>query len=121
MLRYVMSCSLCQDETVMFCSPFRRRRKTRRPEESQLSREEAWSLYWAKLEEEANYFSVGDTAEDEDTDICTCHTCIVSEEQLSQNMCRFGACFHLFPQRICHMPLLPVINYGSWWLEKCKL
>ena len=85
MLRYVMSCSLCQEETVMFCSPFRRRRKTRRPEESQLSREEAWSLYWAKLEEEANYFSVGDTAEDEDTDICTCHTCIVSEEQLSQN------------------------------------
>ena len=75
----------------MFCSPFRRRRKARAEEpggvaeESYLSREEAWSLYWAKLEEEANYFSVGDTAEDEDTDICTCHTCIVSEEQLSQN------------------------------------
>ena len=30
-----------------------------------------------KLEEEANYFSVGDTVEP-DTDICTCHTCIVS-------------------------------------------
>ena len=67
----------------MFCSPFRRRRRTRRPEESQLSREEAWSLYWAKLEEEANYFSVGDTAEDEDTDICTCHTCIVSSANRS--------------------------------------
>ena len=46
-------------------------------EESYLSREEAWSLYWAKLEEEANYFSVGDHGEAE-PDICPCHTCIVS-------------------------------------------
>ena len=67
----------------MFCSPFRRRRKARAEEpggvaeESYLSREEAWSLYWAKLEEEANYFSVGDHGEAE-PDICTCHTCIVS-------------------------------------------
>ena len=34
-------------------------------------------MYLAKLEEEANYFTVTDT-NDSDTDICTCHTCIVS-------------------------------------------
>ena len=64
----------------MFCSPFRRRRhlsKAVSPGEVSLSREEAWALYLAKLEEEANYFSVGDSVES-DTDICTCHTCIVS-------------------------------------------
>ena len=64
----------------MFCSPFRRRgelSKAVSPGEVSLSREEAWALYMAKLEEEANYFSVGDSVES-DTDICTCHTCIVS-------------------------------------------
>ena len=45
-------------------------------EERQLTREEAWHLYLAKLEEEANYFSVSDSSEE--TDICTCQTCIVS-------------------------------------------
>ena len=64
----------------MFCSPFRRKRQMSKavsPGEVYLSREEAWALYMAKLEEEANYFSVGDSVEP-DTDICTCHTCIVS-------------------------------------------
>ena len=64
----------------MFCSPFRRRRQLTKavsPGEVYLSREEAWALYLAKLEEEANYFSVGDSVEP-DSDICTCHTCIVS-------------------------------------------
>ena len=62
----------------MFCSPFRRRRRRRveEVEERQLTREEAWHLYLAKLEEEANYFSVSDR--EEEPDICTCHTCIVS-------------------------------------------
>ena len=47
----------------MFCSPFRRRRRRRveEGEERQLTREEAWHLYLAKLEEEANYFTVPDT------------------------------------------------------------
>ena len=64
----------------MFCSPFRRRRQMTKavsPGEVYLSREEAWALYLTKLEEEANYFSVGDSVEP-DNDICTCHTCIVS-------------------------------------------
>ena len=62
----------------MFCSPFRRRRRRRveEGEERQLTREEAWHLYLAKLEEEANYFSVSER--EEEPDICTCHTCIVS-------------------------------------------
>ena len=47
-------------------------------EERQLTREEAWHLYLAKLEEEANYFSVSDR--EEEPDICTCHTCVVSQE-----------------------------------------
>ena len=66
----------------MFCSPFRRRRRRRveEVEERQLTREEAWHLYLAKLEEEANYFSVSDR--EEELDICTCHTCIVSNNNL---------------------------------------
>ena len=66
----------------MFCSPFRRRRQLRlapeSPGEVYLSREEAWTLYLAKLEEEANYFSVGEPGTEAEPDICTCHTCIVS-------------------------------------------
>ena len=66
----------------MFCSPFRRRRQLRlapeSPGEVYLSREEAWTLYLAKLEEEANYFSVGEPGAEAEPDICTCHTCIVS-------------------------------------------
>ena len=63
----------------MFCSPFRRRRRrVEEGEERQLTREEAWHLYLAKLEEEANYFSVSDR--EEEPDICTCHTCVVSQE-----------------------------------------
>ena len=65
----------------MFCSPFRRRKRGKgevSTGEVYLSREEAWALYLAKLEEEANYFSVGDSAGEADSDICTCHTCIVS-------------------------------------------
>ena len=50
------------------------------PGEVYLSREEAWALYLAKLEEEANYFSVEDSVEP-DNDICTCHTCIVSSRE----------------------------------------
>ena len=60
----------------MFCSPFRRRRKKT---ESYLTREEAWEMYLAKMEEEANYFTVTENdALDNDADICTCQTCIVS-------------------------------------------
>ena len=67
---------LKQEETLMFCSPFRRRRRREEEvEERQLTREEAWHLYLAKLEEEANYFSVSER--EEEPDICTCHTCIV--------------------------------------------
>ena len=67
-----------QEATLMFCSPFRRRRRRRveEVEERQLSREEAWHLYLAKLEEEANYFSVSESSEE--TELCTCQTCIVS-------------------------------------------
>ena len=71
---------LQEDAGAVFCSPFRRRRQLAKavsPGEVYLSREEAWALYLAKLEEEANYFSVGDSVEP-DSDICTCHTCIVS-------------------------------------------
>ena len=74
----------------MFCSPFRRRRqlpKAVSPGEVYLSREEAWALYLAKLEEEANYFSVEDSVEP-DNDICTCRTCIVSVRAFC-----FGALF----------------------------
>ena len=60
----------------LFCSPFRRRRKKRKLEETYLTREEAWQMYLNKLDEEANYFTV---KEEEDEDICTCYTCIVSE------------------------------------------
>ena len=36
-------------------------------------------MYLAKMEEEANYFTVTDAdASDNDPDICTCQTCIVS-------------------------------------------
>ena len=64
----------------MFCSPFRRRRKAKTPEtpEYSLSREEAWQLYLAKLDDEANYFTVGDNYEQDKEEICTCQTCIVS-------------------------------------------
>ena len=71
----------------MFCSPFRRRR--RRVEEGgerQLTREEAWHLYLAKLEEEANYFSVSER--EEEPDICTCHTCIVSQISEQSVQCK---------------------------------
>ena len=74
---------LKQEETLMFCSPFRRRRRREEEvEERQLTREEAWHLYLAKLEEEANYFSVSER--EEEPDICTCHTCIVSNRWSSQ-------------------------------------
>merc|ERR1712227_1183520 len=46
-----------EEEDVMFCSPFRRRRKKT---ECYLTREEAWEMSLAKLEEEANYFSITD-------------------------------------------------------------
>ena len=61
----------------MFCSPFRRRRKAQSPE-YHLSREEAWQLYLAKLDDEANYFTVSDKYESESEQLCTCQTCIVS-------------------------------------------
>ena len=35
-------------------------------------------MYLAKLEEEANYFTVSEN--EPETDICTCHTCIVSSK-----------------------------------------
>merc|ERR1712130_903182 len=53
-------------EDVLFCSPFRRRRKKN---ECYLSREEAWEMYLAKLEEEANYFTVSEN--EAEADICT--------------------------------------------------
>ena len=59
----------------LFCSPFRRRRKKRKIEETYLTREEAWQMYLNKLDEEANYFTV---KEEEEEDICTCSNCIVS-------------------------------------------
>ena len=58
----------------MFCSPFRRRKKRKDFEETYLTREEAWQMYFNKLDEEANYFTV---REEEEEDICTCSTCIV--------------------------------------------
>ena len=57
----------------MFCSPFRRRRKKKA--EVFLTKEEAWQMYFNKLDEEANYFTVTEETEE---DICTCTTCIVS-------------------------------------------
>jgi hypothetical protein len=62
----------------MFCSPFRRRNKDQKAkiEETYLTTEEAWQMYLNKLDEEANYFTVGD--EEADADICTCTTCVVS-------------------------------------------
>ena len=66
-------------DDVMFCSPFRRRRKKT---ECYLTREEAWEMYLAKMEEEANYFTVTDVdASESDADICTCQTCIVSKRK----------------------------------------
>ena len=38
-----------------------------------LSREEAWQMYLAKLDEEANYF----TEEEPGKDICSCQQCVV--------------------------------------------
>ena len=71
----------------MFCSPFRRRRRrVEEGEERQLTREEAWHLYLAKLEEEANYFSVSER--EEEPDICTCHTCIVSQISEQSVQCK---------------------------------
>ena len=61
----------------MFCSPFRRRRKKKA--EVFLTREEAWQMYFNKLDEEANYFTVTEETEE---DICTCSTCIVSREHI---------------------------------------
>ena len=60
----------------MFCSPFRRRKKRKKYEETYLTREEAWQMYLAKLDKEANYFTA---REEEEEDICTCSTCIVRE------------------------------------------
>ena len=57
----------------LFCSPFRMWRK--RKEEVFLTKEEAWQMYFNKLDEEANYFTVTEETEE---DICTCSTCIVS-------------------------------------------
>ena len=65
------------------------------PGEVYLSREEAWALYLAKLEEEANYFSVEDSVEP-DNDICTCDTCIVS----SRAFC-FPIFKGLFAESLC--------------------
>ena len=59
----------------MFCSPFRRRKKRKKLEETYLTREEAWQMYFNKLDEEANYFT--EREEEEEEDICTCTTCIV--------------------------------------------
>ena len=42
-----------------------------------MSREEAWSLYLAKLEEEANYFTVPGQVEERE-EICTCPKCTVT-------------------------------------------
>jgi len=70
-------------EENLFCSPFRRRKKRRPVEQEQgLTREEAWALYLAKLEEEANYFTVPDTEQESQEEICTCPTCTASYEVL---------------------------------------
>merc|ERR1719233_332193 len=61
----------------IFCSPFRMRRKKKA--EEFLTREEAWQMYFNKLDEEANYFTVTEETEE---DICTCTTCIASYELL---------------------------------------
>jgi len=47
-----------------------------------LTREEAWALYLAKLEEEANYFTVPETEQEAQEEICTCPTCTASYEVL---------------------------------------
>ena len=43
-----------------------------------LSREEAWQMFLAKLDEEANYFSV--TEEEPGKGICACRQCVVRTE-----------------------------------------
>ena len=94
----------------MFCSPFRRRRQLRlapeSPGEVYLSREEAWTLYLAKLEEEANYFSVGEPGTEAEPDICTCHTCIVSiishETQCTVSGGFAGVCALISPSHLIH-------------------
>ena len=49
------------------------------PDETVLTREQAWQMYLEKLDEEANYFSVKDEEDEEEEEgICTCVTCIVS-------------------------------------------
>ena len=48
-----------------------------------LTREEAWQMYFNKLDEEANYFTVTEETEE---DICTCSTCIVSREHIFKSV-----------------------------------
>jgi len=69
-------------EENLFCSPFRRRRRRPVEQEQGLTREEAWALYLAKLEEEANYFTVPETEQESQEEICTCPTCTASYEVL---------------------------------------
>jgi len=69
-------------EENLFCSPFRRRRRRPVEQEQGLTREEAWALYLAKLEEEANYFTVPETEQEPQEEICTCPTCTASYEVL---------------------------------------
>ena len=40
-------------------------------------------MYFNKMEEEANYFTV---TEEEEEEICTCHTCIVSIVAVLKNV-----------------------------------
>ena len=94
----------------MFCSPFRRRRKKT---EGYLTREEAWEMYLAKMEEEANYFTVTENdAPDNDADICTCQTCIVSFFKFTGSFqwWNYGIFYELVPfHNILKIPIICIL------------
>ena len=72
------------------------------PGEVYLSREEAWTLYLAKLEEEANYFSVGEPGAEAEPDICTCHTCIVSIISRPRHNVQYNVCALISSSHLIH-------------------
>lgn len=73
-----------------FSSPFKRRPKPKEANASSsgLSKEEMFKLYLIKLEEEANYFQVSASPEDE---MCDCLKCQVSKSTSSLNMYIFAS------------------------------
>ena len=53
-------------------------RMATKPDSTPLTREEAWQMYLAKLEEEGNYFTVT-KEEEEEEQVCSCPECCVSK------------------------------------------